>query len=54
MVRYLYLHKFGGVYFDMDTVCIRSFENLFDSSDFMVAKQYKTISAEQEVRACES
>ena len=27
-VRYLYLHRFGGLYADLDTICLRPFESL--------------------------
>lgn len=30
-VRYLYLHRFGGLYADLDTICLRPFESLIES-----------------------
>lgn len=29
-VRYLYMHRFGGIYTDLDNVCLRPFEHLLE------------------------
>lgn len=36
MVRYLFLHRFGGLYADMDYECLRPFDDLVDSIDEVV------------------
>jgi len=42
MVRYLYLHKFGGVYMDMDITCLQPFGTMLDEhyGKFIIANQY--------------
>lgn len=30
MIRFLYLHKFGGVYMDIDLACVKPFNSFFD------------------------
>lgn len=42
MVRYLYLHKYGGVYMDMDMTCLKPFGTMFDEHEgkFIIANQY--------------
>jgi len=41
MVRYLYLHKVGGVYIDLDFACLAPFGDLFEGKEkFLVASQF--------------
>lgn len=42
MVRYLYLHKYGGVYIDLDMACLNPFSDVFDAFEdkFLVASQF--------------
>mmetsp|Transcript_27782 Transcript_27782/g.58700 ORF Transcript_27782/g.58700 Transcript_27782/m.58700 type:complete len:355 (+) Transcript_27782:147-1211(+) len=44
MIRFLYLHKFGGVYMDLDIICVRPFGNYFDQFDdkFLIVNQFGT------------
>lgn len=41
MARYLFLHKFGGVYMDFDMTCLKPFNDTFDfySGQFVIANQ---------------
>lgn len=32
VVRYLYMHQFGGIYADLDTECLRPFQRLLNAS----------------------
>lgn len=43
MVRILYLHKFGGVYMDLDIACLRPFGSVFDlyPNRFVVVNQFR-------------
>lgn len=43
MIRFLYLHKFGGVYMDLDIACMKPFGSLFDDypDKFIVVNQFK-------------
>ena len=36
ILRYHILRKYGGIYFDMDIVCLKSFNNLIKGVDFIV------------------
>jgi len=45
MIRYLYLHRYGGVYMDLDITCLQPFHNIFDNVDyynkFIVVNQFE-------------
>ena len=43
MIRFLYLHNFGGVYMDLDLACMKPFDSFFDEypNKFLVVNQYK-------------
>mmetsp|Transcript_258 Transcript_258/g.492 ORF Transcript_258/g.492 Transcript_258/m.492 type:complete len:421 (+) Transcript_258:66-1328(+) len=43
MIRFVYLHKFGGVYMDLDITCLKPFQNFFDDypNKFLLVNQYK-------------
>ena len=41
MFRYLILHKYGGVYCDMDTECIRPINKLIDWSGLITGYEYE-------------
>ena len=51
-VRYMMLHKYGGVYMDMDMTCLRSFnESTFrEPNTFYAARQHRHAETDQEQR----
>lgn len=43
MIRFLYLHKFGGVYMDLDITCLKPFGSIFENypDKFVVVNQFE-------------
>ena len=43
MIRFVYLHKFGGVYIDLDVACMKPFGTIFQEypNKFIVVNQFK-------------
>ena len=43
MIRYIYLHKYGGLYIDLDMACMKPFGSIFQeyTNKFIVVNQFK-------------
>lgn len=41
LLRYVILHRYGGVYADMDAECVRPFDHLIDGADFVAGFEQK-------------